>query len=210
MGVDRKNLDPSLKTSKPSALAPSPPVVTRRATPPQVAAVRPPPPPPRAKRTEGVLPADMAFTRTLPVATPRVAPPVGALRLSSVFRTPASVLRTPTAAAAPAPTEAAPRSTWNVRRRAMPAAPTANAVPVVVATRAYVLSADRIAFSRVTPVRTHATAAPEIAPRQTALCSARAPLRPLARRFAAEWTAYCVAIAAIAAAGCAPHSVPRA
>lgn len=76
MGVDRKNLDPALKATMASAVAPTPPHVTRRATPPQVAAIRPPPPPLRAKRTEGVLPADMAFARTLPVATPRVAPPV--------------------------------------------------------------------------------------------------------------------------------------
>jgi tetratricopeptide (TPR) repeat protein len=86
MGVDRKNLDPAAKAT--------PPVVTRRATPPQLAAARPPPPPLRGKRTAAVnttggsaavtaparslspSPADMAFTRTLPVATTPVAPPV--------------------------------------------------------------------------------------------------------------------------------------
>jgi hypothetical protein len=86
MGVDRKNLDPAPEAS--------PRLVARRATPPQLAAARPPPPPLRVKRTAGVntpggstavtaparsfspSPADMAFTRTLPVSAAPLVPPV--------------------------------------------------------------------------------------------------------------------------------------
>lgn len=86
MGVDRKNLDPAPEASAP--------VVTLRAASPQMAAARPPPPPARVKRTAGVnplgggtavtaparslspSPADMAFSRTLPVAATPLMPPV--------------------------------------------------------------------------------------------------------------------------------------